>query len=203
MFYGLKDFGSGAVLIVDQDPYVVNNLKSGALDCEVFCTGGFSSAINTLRTHSDNADSNTGIRFVGHGFGSVEEFSLENSPQLAKKQRLVRLRRVAFVKLLNQAQQYRNKNAPGFHASDALVINQALVDPNRIKEYADILGISEFFAQQELSMIVDTVLVDCFRLFTICNFWKKRINQAETQEQINNLLIKMSESFYSAGIADA
>jgi len=202
MFYGLKDFGTGAVLIVDQDPYVVNNLKSGALDCEVFCTGGFNSAVNTLRIHSANVDSSTGIRFVGPGLGSVEEFSLENSPQVAKKQRLVRLRRVAFVELLNQAQQYRDKNAPGFHASDAQVINQALVDPNRIDDYAAMMGMSSFFAQQELSMISDTVFVDWFRVFTICSFWKKRINQADTLEQINTLLPEIKQSFYSAGVAN-
>ena len=202
MLYYLQDFITGAVLLIDQDAHLVNNLKAGLLDCEVFVTGGYGTAVNSLRTHADKQHNLTGIKFSNLARTEVEEFSLENFPEIAKKQQLVKIRKIAFVALLQCANQYRAKNAHGFHPTDAVVIDRALTDSNRIDEYAAMMGMSPFFAQQELAMISDTVFVDWFRVFTICSFWKKHINQADTLEQINTLLPKIRESFYSAGVAD-
>jgi hypothetical protein len=65
------------------------------------------------------------------------------------------------------------------------------------------MGMSTEFAKEELSMIVESVYIDHFRLFTICNFWKKSINQITTIEEMNELLPKIRKSFVSPGIVNA
>jgi hypothetical protein len=55
-------------------------------------------------------------------------------------------------------------------------------------------------ARNELEMISESIHIDQFRIFTICNMWKKKINQMQTIEEIDNVIEKIIKSFYSAGI---
>ena len=200
MFHYLQDQSTSAVLFIHQDPYLVNNLKSGILDCYSNSFTKATSTVTELQDHSDKQINDTGIRIAPHG---TTEFSLEKFPAIAKKQELIKVRKVGFVALLHYAQQYRAKNLYGFHPTDPFIIERALSDQDRINEYATIMGVSPEFSKEELTMVAESIYIDQFRLLTVCNLWKKYINQIYTVEEMNNLLPRMKQSFVSPGIVNA
>jgi hypothetical protein len=199
MFHYLQDHPTSAVLFIHQDPYLVNNLKSGILDCYSNSFTKLTSTVTELQDHSNKKINDTGIRVVPHG---TDEFSLEEFPEIAKKQELIKIRKVGFVALLEHAQQYRAKNLYGFHPADPFIIERALDDQDRIYEYATIMGVSSEFAKEELTMVAESIYIDQFRLLTVCNLWKKQINQTTTVEEMTNLLPRMKQSFVSPGIVN-
>ena len=199
MFHYLQDHATSAVLFIHQDPYLVNNLKSGILDCYSSSLVKLTSTVTELQAHANKNTNDTGIRIAP---GGTAEFPLDDFPDVAKKQELIKIRKVGFVALLEYAQQYRAKNVYGFHPADPFIIERALNDQDRINEYATVLNISPQFARQELSMIAESIYIDQFRLLTVCNLWKKHINQITTIEEMNSLLPRMKQSFVSPGIVN-
>jgi hypothetical protein len=199
MFHYLQDHPTSAVLFIHQDPYLVNNLKSGILDCYSSSLAKLTSTVTELQDHCNKKINDTGIRITP---GGTTEFSLDNFPEIAKKQELIKIRKVGFIALLEYAQQYRTKNVYGFHPADPFVIERALSDQDRIDEYATIMGISSEFAREELTMVAESIYIDQFRLLTVCNLWKKHINQITTVDEMNNLLPRMKQSFVSPGIVN-
>jgi hypothetical protein len=197
MFHYLQDHATSAVLFIHQDPYLVNNLKSGIIDCYSNSFTKATGTVTELQDHSNKQTNDTGIRITPHG---TTEFSLEEFPAIAKKQQLIKIRKVGFVTLIEHAQQYRAKNLYGFHPADPFVIERALSDQDRIDEYATIMGISPKFAREELTMVAESIYIDQFRLLTVCNLWKKQINQTTTVEEMNKLLPRIKQSFVSPGI---
>ena len=197
MFHYLQDHATSAVLFIHQDPYLVNNLKSGILDCYSNSFTKVTGTVTELQDHCNKKINDTGIQIVPDG---TAEFSLEDFPDIAKKQELIKIRKVGFIALLEHAQQYRSKNVYGFHPADPFVIERALTDQDRINEYATIMGVSPEFAKEELTMVAESIYIDQFRLLTVCNLWKKHINQITTVDEMNNLLPRMKQSFVSPGI---
>jgi hypothetical protein len=197
MFHYLQDHATSAVLFIHQDPYLVNNLKSGILDCYSNSFTKLTGTVTELQDHCNKQINDTGIKIVPQG---TTEFSLEEFPAIAKKQELIKIRKVGFVALFEYAQQYRAKNLYGFHPADPFIIERALSDQDRIHEYATIIGISPEFAREELTMVAESIYVDQFRLLTVCNLWKKQINQTTTVEEMTQLLPRIKQSFISPGI---
>lgn len=197
MFYYLEDHVSKNIFFISPNPYLINNLRSGILDCHFFSIDSGEDA-NRLLKHIKKDENNLGIKFSTNG---LEEFPLNDI--LRNKQKLTKIRARAFTVLLNEANVYRSKNIYGFYPSDPFIIKEALTDQNRIYEYVQTMNITEEAARSELNMIIDSIYIDQFRLFTICNMWKKKINKITTIEECENIIKKIIKSFYSAGIPDA
>lgn len=199
MLYYLQDHATSAILFIHENEYLVSNLKSGILDCYLQAMKPSQITVE-LQQHSAKVDNNTGIKIVQNG---TKEFSLEQYADIASKQKLIKIRKHGFVALLEYAKQYRSKKTYGFYPTDPFVIESALADKYKISEYATIMGVTEDFAKQELRMISESMYTDQFRIFTICNFWKKKINALSTEEEMNLILPEMRKSFGSPGFVNA
>jgi hypothetical protein len=187
MFYYLEDHATAAVLFVHQQAYLVSNVKSGILDCYLHTLSDGSPSVKLLQDHSDP---NTVLRMSPTGLVELPVTDL-----LRKKRDLINLRAPAFELLLTSAEKYRNKNLYGFHPTDTVLVQQALSNQHKIKDYAQVMGISEEFAKSELGMIMESVHIDYFKVFTICNLWKQRINSCETPEIMQKYMPLIAQSF--------
>jgi hypothetical protein len=198
MLYYLQDHSTSAIIYIDSDHFLVNNLSSGVLDCSI---NVFSSETSTTASLLHHRDSNisTGIKLTTSG---PVEFSLVNYPDLKLKQDLVRLRSRAFRTLLEEATKYKSKNMIGFFYFDQLIIEQALKNPEWITEYATMLGISPGFAKKELEMTAESMYIDQFRVYTVCTLWKKKINQCTDQFELEKYPGQIKQSFHSPGLAN-
>jgi hypothetical protein len=192
--YYLQDHATAAILFIHKNPYIVNNLKSGILDCYSFSFSDYGTTVEKIQEHSNKITNETGIRIVPP---SIEEFSLDNYPEIARKQELIKIRASGFEELLACSEQYRNRNSYGFHPIDPIVIKEMLENQNRIEDYATVMGISPEFAKTELDMIVNSTFIDQFKIFTVCNLWKQRINTCEDQTTMQRYIGLIKQSFSS------
>jgi hypothetical protein len=199
MIYYLEDHATYAVIFITDDVFLINNIRDGILDCHVKVFSTSSSTTETLIAHGQKTNNDTAIKITPIG---PREFLLDNYPELKQKQELVKLRLPAFTALLDSSRKYRVSNQYGFDACDIDAIKYSLDNPIAVAEYARVMDMTPEFAQQELSMIVTSQLQDNFRIFTICDKWKKRINQATTGEEVAALLDPIKQSFWLAGIPD-
>jgi hypothetical protein len=187
LFYYLEDHATGAVLFIHREAYIVSNLKSGILDCYLNTFLDNSQTVNELQNHNEI----TTILKIGAS-GTIE---IPVTDALRRKRDLIKLRAPAFELLLKSAEKYRNKNLYGFHPTDTVVIEQALSNQNKIGEYAQVMGISAEFAKSELNMIIDSVHTDRFKVFTVCNLWKHRINSCESTDTMQQYMTLIAQSF--------
>jgi hypothetical protein len=187
MFYYLEDHATGAILFIHQDPYLVSNIKSGILDCYLHVLTNGAVTANILQTHS-NPD--TVLKMAPNRLAE-----LPITDALRKKIDCIKLRRPAFELLLESSKKYRNKNLYGFHTSDMDVIQHALTNRNKLEDYAQVMGIDVEFAKKELSMIVESVYIDQFKIFTVCNLWKQRINDCNDFDTMQQYMPLISKSF--------
>ena len=197
MIYYLEDHVTYGVLLTTDDVFLMNNIRSGILDCYVRMFSTHTQTVDALTTHGSKTTNDTGIKIVP---GGVFEFSLDSHPEFKKKQELVKIRKVAFDLLLDCSRRFRTNNNYGFSEFDMAAIEYALSTPTSINEYATVMNMSPEFAQQELSMLRDSFHQDNFRIFTVCKMWKERINRCETKEEIAALLGPIRQSFWVSGI---
>jgi hypothetical protein len=187
IFYYLEDHATGAILFIHRDPYLVSNLKSGILDCYLHVLSNGEITATLLHTHS-NPD--TILKM-----GPDRLVELPMTDLLRKKQEYIKLRAPAFELLLKVSEKYRNKNLYGFHISDMSVIQNALSNQSKLEEYAQVMGIDTTFAKSELSMIVESVYIDQFKIFTVCNLWKQRINTCTDANTMQQYMPLIAQSF--------
>jgi hypothetical protein len=200
MYFYLQDYISKAVFFIDQDILLVNNVQSGILDCTKHILEYDRTIVSKIESHCKLITNDVGLRLSS---GNISEFSLDDYPEAKRKQELVKIRTPLFKRLLRQATLAYSNNCHGFSPADELYIQHAINKPDLIFEYSEIMNISETFAKEELSMIVDSIMLDRFRIFSLCNMWKEKINKCMTHEDAFKLLKPMTESFYMAGIPDA
>ena len=198
MFYYLEDYASKAILYAHTDLMMITNLQSGILDVHkrILITGP---TADKIQAHGRLPTNDTGIKF---GQNTIVEFSLENFPDAKRKQELIKLRSPLFEKLINQSRLACAQNAYGCNINDDIYIRYALNQPNSIIEYAEIMNLTPEFAKQELSMIVNSIAEDRFRIFALCNMWREKINKCYTQADIDKLSDPMLSTFWMAGIPD-
>lgn len=198
MHYYLEDFTVNAILLTTPNILLMNNLMSGVLDCQRHTLLSSNTiTIDKLEEHGNCSTSDTGIKFSPNG---LIEFSLDDYPEVRKKQELIKIRRPAFELLLQCSERARSNNRYGFVMGEEVYIKHALSNPNAIAEYAQVMGMSAEFAKEELSMIVDSIFLDNFRIFTVCNMWKEKINKCQTVDEVTSLLKPISDTFWMAGI---
>lgn len=198
--YYLEDLASNAILCISDNVFLINNIKSGILDSQRYSISStYTPTIEKIQNHFNLLSNDQGLRFTPSG---LVNFSLDEFPETKQKQELVKLRFPAFQNLLNYAEVARSNNQFGFVPNEEFYIKEALGNQNSINEYANILNISPEFAREELSMIVDSIFLDNFRIFTVCNMWKERINKCTTAEEIDKIKIPMQDTFWIAGIPD-
>jgi len=198
MHYYLEDLASGAILLITPDLFLINNIKSGILDCHRHSLSSeYVPTINQISQHNKLTTNSTGIRFTPTG---LFEFSLDEFPEAKQKQYLVKIRLPAFKLLLESANSARSNNRYGFAPGDDLYIKEALNNPTALADYARINNIDVDFAKEELSMIVESIFIDNFRIFSVCNMWKERINKCTTEDEISKILTAIKDTFWMAGI---
>lgn len=199
MYYYLQDPVSKAILLITSDIFLINSLKSGILDCNRFALDATSNSPTVLKieNHFKLSNNNIGIRFTPSG---LAEFSLDEYPQIKYKQELIKIRKPAFEILLKASSISRSNNAYGFAYGDEIYIKESLNSVTAINDYARIMGINPEFAKEELAMIVDSIFLDNFRIFAVCNMWKERINRCITAEEISSLLVAIKDTFSLAGL---
>lgn len=194
MFYYLQDHIANAILLITEDIFLINNIKAGILDCHVYTFAHRNETVDIIEQH---VDTDYGIKIAGMG---VSKFSLDEYPDVKRKQELVRVRKPAFESLLHYANTAIAKNQYGFSEYDIGYIQHALTNPVAISEYAHLMKLNAEFAAQELTMIVDSVFQDRFRIFTVCNMWKEQINKCTTADEIADLMPLIKDSFSFAGM---
>lgn len=199
MIYYLEDHVTYGVLLITEDLFLLNNIRSGILDCYArkFSIPKIDQTAAALFAHCDKTTNDTGMKIVP---GGVFEFPLDDHPEFKRKQELVKLRKTAFEVLLDSASRFRINNTYGFFEHDANAINHALTDPAAVNEYAKVMNATPEFAREELTMIRDSFYQDNFRIFTVCKMWKEKINKCESIDEINTLIPSIKQSFWLSGI---
>ena len=190
LYYYIKDSATDAVLGVDQNLYLITNIQSGILDSEINVDNNDNNYAKLLEHGNRNGDLK-GINI------NLTEFTIPNSVRL--KQRLVKVRKPAFKQLLHGLELMRAKNIYGFTEFDVPAIEYALKNTAQLNEYAVVMNTAPEFAKNELTMIIDSIRIDTFRMFTIGQLWKKKINSCTTLEEINLITKYMQNSFWEKG----
>jgi hypothetical protein len=200
MIFYLVDSQNDAILFISDDIFLVNNIKSGILDCERRVLNNDSYFISEqIKNYINSSNDTIGIKLVSN---QIVEFSLKEFPFTIKKKELAQIRKIAFEELLFGARSSRAKNIYGFNLGDEFYIKNALNNNLALEEYASIMKIDTEFAKQELSLIVDSIFLDNFRIFTVSNMLKEKINKCVTREEIEKILPIIKNSFWMAGVAD-
>jgi hypothetical protein len=208
IFY-LIDTQDMSVLFGHQNKHIVVSLGSGILGSQVCFTSDLV-AVHTILNFV-NHPGQMGIQGIAplkgssglkHQVRSPGSFILSERPQIVEKINLIKTRRPAIEVLWNSYQTAMALNTHGFFNDISIIIEPNLNNPQRIAEYASVMGISKEFALQELSMISESTKIDNFRLFTMCNYWQMKINDCTTADEINSLIDLIQQSFWSVGFAD-
>lgn len=194
MFY-LEDHSSKAILIASNDVFLLGNIRSGILDCYLKKIDTVDKKlINLIKSHSNLTPVKKGIRLINGGIG-LSSISLENFPETKNKYDLIRIRQPAFEILLDEHKNYISRISLGFQKNDYLNIHLALSHRSALEFYAKMTGVGVEFAEQELTLLKDSYLLDYFKLFSLCTMWKKKINNAKLKENIDELIPLIKKSF--------
>lgn len=191
IFYYITDPFTSSILYINENPYLVSALKSGILDCIIkTCDENVHNDILMLK--------NTGMDVKLNDKNIPEIIDL--TPELKRKKYLIEIRAPAFRNLIQKLQMAQINNILGFNDRTPQIISSILNDNNRVREYANVMGIDPEFALNELKMLSDSLNIDDFRMFTLSMFWQKKINSCETAEEVRLLTEPINRSFWSAGI---
>ena len=190
MYYCLKEYTLNAILSINQDVYIINNLMSGILDCQRIIIDDATGKL--IEKHFVRNNLKKIIAYFPDK--KIKIHDVDHYPDVEKKTKLAALRTPAFEVLL---QYYRNATAHnqyGFSDFDVFNIYNAIQKNENVQEYAEIMQQDASFAKNELTLLSQSLLEDNFRIFTVCQLWKKKINKCYTQEQINNVIAQMQNS---------
>ena len=191
----IEENGYRIIVGAGNDPFLINNIASGILNCTIrMCN---QHTYTNITTHKNFQDGDTGIMFSATG---LETVTLAAFPEVQKLINLIKIRTPAFKKLLELYNMASLPNLYGFGPVDPIIIELALKDPAAISDYAELMNQDADFVKSELSMIVDCIKDDRFRIFTVSTLWKNKINQCQTETEINNLLEPMHKSFHMIGV---
>ena len=195
MKFYLEDYSSGAVLLISDDVFLVNNVKSGILDCAVGASNE-NEITSAIQDHLDKNNTAIGISASG------ELFSLRTFNFVQEKIKLVKIRTTLYTELLQTLNKHQSINQIGFKAGDDLYIKTALTNPTALSEYASMQGISVEFAEKELKLISESSAKYNFRLFVISSYLKNKINQTSSEEDVEKIKVLIRRSFIWPGIPD-
>lgn len=200
MHFYLEENRYNLILFASKDPFLINNVASGILDCSVKWTSetNYEKIIN----HEKYQNLLHGI-FIRSGHRTdcrLDSVYIANEPSIRRKIELIKLRTPAFAALLQYYNEMMVPNLWGFGEFDPFVIHHFLKDPIAIKECADMISQEPDFLEAELRMVTESLLDDRFRLFTVATVWKNKINDCQTQEDINRLMEPMYDSFKQRGV---
>lgn len=195
MNFYIEETGFKVIVYAGKNPYLINNLCSGVLNCRVLhCESiGYESIVNHMKFNLPKNGS-----YFGHN--SLECLPLSEHPRIQNLIKVLNLRAPAFDKLLEHYNQAMISNLWGFGDLDVIAVKQSLTDKLAMSEYAAIMRQDADFATSELSLIVDSIIDDRFRIFSVCSMWKEKINNCFTQEEIDRLMLPMKHSFKASGI---
>lgn len=197
MFYYLEETDSKCVLVISDDIYLINNMASGLLDAAFRTTDNKDLAEKVMTHMSNNTD--IGISLVK---GFPKPVSLRNFDTTAKKLKLAAIRKPCFEKLLKCVRSHTAMNKVGFNNGDEFYIQYALSNKNALDEYAEVLGMDPDFARKELTLISESALRDNFRVFTVSNLIKNKINQMTNESEIPDMIELITKAFTLYGILD-
>lgn len=197
MFYYLEEHVSRCILVISDSIFLINNMRSGLLDCHLKFTENKATADHIEKHLLD--PKGIGITVIQDTPSPV---SLKNFELTVEKLRLAMIRKPCFEKLLKCIDTYSSLNKIGFQHGDEHVITHALKDNRALEEYAEVHNISPEFAKKELTLISQSVLRDKFRVFTVSTLLKNRINQLTDEKDVPEMLELINKSFTLYGIVD-
>lgn len=195
MIYYLEDTATKSIVFISDDILLTNNISSGILDVYLRKLAPGPS-VTTIKDHL-STKFDTGITF---GNGTLVEVDLTDFSYTREKLRLVRLRKPLFEELLTSVQLSVASNKIGFNPGDEFYINYALANDTALEEYASVLNMSPEFAKKELTLISESVIKNNFRIFTVANFLKEKINTVYTEEEADVVKLLLKSSFNVAGM---
>lgn len=186
------------ILFADTDPFLINNLASGIIDCKVNTCDDV--GYQNIITHPKYGDTTHGMYFqTPPSGGRLDTLYIMQEPSIQRKIELLKLRAPAMRALQKHYNEETVTNLYGFGEFDPFVIKYFLKNKIAMEECASFVKQDPEFLADELSLIVESVIDDRFRLFTVCNMWKNKINQCTTQEDIDRLLLAMLRSLRLIG----
>jgi len=200
MQFYLEENRYSIILFADTDPFLVNNIVSGIIDCRVRYTT--KENYDKIVNHEKYQDLTHGI-YLKNGHitdGRIDTLYIANDVSIQRKIELIKLRAPAFRRLLHFYNEMMVPNLYGFGEFDPFVISQFLKDHVAMAESAELLQQDPDFLASELGLIAESVIDDRFRLFTVATMWKNKINKCFTQEDIDRLSLPMMNSFKQTGV---
>jgi hypothetical protein len=197
MFYYLEEHTSKCIIVISDDIYLINNISTGLLDCNLKFTENKNAADRVAQHLLD--PKGIGITINQDNPTPV---SLKNFESTVEKLRLAMIRKPCFEKLLKCINTYSLSNNIGFQLGDEQIITYALTDNRALEEYAEVQNISSEFAKKELTLISQSVLRDRFRVFTVSTLLKNKINQITNETDVPEILELINKSFTLYGIVD-
>jgi hypothetical protein len=189
----LEDTITQLPVYVTDNVFVAQCLRTGILDLMLYDAEDVSQA-TVLRKVLEGSQGAITVK-NGH-------VDLSQHAATAEKARLAAVRGPVFRYLIERADDYRSRNRFGYGEHDMLAIARALEDPTAIADYARITGVNELFAREELQLMLETKTKDDFKIFTICEMWRRRINECTAHEQADKLKGLIRSGFYMPGVFD-
>jgi hypothetical protein len=189
----LEDTITQLPVYVTDNVFVAQCLRTGILDLALYDTEDPKHAMMIRKVLEDSRGAST----VKNG-----PLDLSRHPTTGEKARLAAIRGPVFRYLIERADDYRVRNRFGYSEHDMLAVARALDDPKAIADYARITGVGELFAREELQLMLETKTKDDFKVFTICEMWRRRINECTAHEQADKLKSLIRSGFYMPGVFD-
>jgi hypothetical protein len=171
---------------------MVSQLQFGLVDTTVGYVKEKYEWVDLLLEMSGNKHEGIGYKIDGDQLYTV---NLKGWPIVKNLYRLTNLRIPLFEVLFNIFNIRSARNQIGYTDLHKYLINYAISNPRCVKEYAYMFDIDENFAKQELSLMVNATLEEEFSLFTICEFWKEKINKCETDEDAEKCMYHLLNNF--------
>lgn len=194
MIFVLEDTATILPIFVTENVFVAQCLRTGIFDLKMYSFDRKDQKFLMLKKILEDSGGKFSMKQ-----GSVD---LSQYPSTAEKARLAAIRGPVFQFLIDCADEYRSRNRFGYGEHDMLAIARALEDPKAIEDYAQITGVEPAFAQQELALILETKTKDDFKIFTMCEMWRLKINACTTAEETTALREQIKTGFRMPGMFD-
>lgn len=198
IFY-INDSSSNCALVFSEDFSLIHSLYEGVIDCTIEFT--LPTISNEILQKIDEylKDPSFGIILTVNN-NDILKVAAYEFPYMMEKRNLIMLRKPAMELLLYCENKLQVSNFYGFSHFDMTNIQYALEKEDLTNYYADKFKINAFSAKQELGMLFNNAMIDRFKIFTECLHWKRLINKANTQDEIEMICNTMSKSLLNLKI---
>lgn len=198
-YYYIVHQSSKCVLFMHENKFLVSQIQFGLLDTSVRCISDNVEWIDLLVNMQSCKNIDIGYKVEGLQLYTI---NLSSWPSVIELYNQVNLRFPLFEVLFNIFNIRSARNQIGYDESHKYLLQYALSNQNCIDEYSSTMSIDKEFVKEEFQLILHSKLEEEFSLFTICEFWKEKINKCYTLDQSNKCMYHLLNNFNKPDLYD-